>query len=126
MALPALVRRVVAKTAAYSIESRKDRSGTIFTNRGATGSVTFTLPPASRCTGFEYLFLVFADQSIVVASKVADTLVAFNDIAADSLAISTSSKKIGTCIRALCDGTNWFAHVVSADGVTGAIATIAT
>jgi hypothetical protein len=121
---PAIVRRVIKKTADYKLESRRDRSGTVFTNRGATGAVTFTLPPASRCEGFEYLFLIHAAQTVTIASAVADTLVGFNDVDLDSVAYSTGSKQVGVCARAICDGVSWFVHTVSADGVTGSIATL--
>lgn len=125
MAISALVRRVVAKTAAYSIESRKDRSGTLFTNRGASGSVTFTLPPASRCTGWEYTFLTVAAQAIVVASKTADTLVVYGDATADSLA---TPAQLGVQIQVRCDGTSWIAtgSAQIPGGATGATFTLAT
>jgi hypothetical protein len=116
MAIPVVTHRVVAKTADYQIESRKDRSGTIFTNRGAGDIVVFTLPPPGRCTGWEYTFLAVsndADADITVRTQTADTLITFNDIDADSVTASTTGQIIGAVIKAYCDGTSWIANVVS-------------
>jgi len=119
-----LERRVVAKTAAYTISPAKgDRCGTTFTNRGASGSVTFTLPtPSSALAGYWYQFRGVADQNIVVATATADTLITLNDAAADSVSAETSSQKIGAVIEAFCDGTSWFANVLSV-GVTQTVTT---
>jgi hypothetical protein len=106
---PEVKHRVVAKTASYSIESRKDRSGTIFTNRGASGAVTFTLPPASRCQGWEYTFVGVANQNIIVAARTVDTLIGLNDVDLDSLALQTAGQLIGGVIKVFCDGTSWIA-----------------
>src|SRR5262245_16125705 len=109
-----LKKRVVAKTADYTIVSPAtnagDASGTIFTNRGATGAVVFTLPaPAQNIAGVFYDFLGVADQTFTVATATADTLINDGDAAADSLAVSTSAHKIGACMRVMCDGTAWAA-----------------
>jgi hypothetical protein len=118
-----LERRVIAKTADYTVSLARDRSGSVFTNRGAGGTVVFTLPPASAAAkGYTYEFRGVADYAITVASAVADTLVALNDAAADSVSASTASGLIGARIDAFCDGTQWFANVV-AIGVTQTIAT---
>lgn len=60
----------VAKTAAYTIP-RDTPNGTIFTNTGATGSVTFTLPvtgnnPGDRITGKFFIFCKVANQNLVI------------------------------------------------------------
>lgn len=107
-------KKFVPKTADYTIispaTSLGDRSGTVFTNRGAAGAVVFTLPaPAPNIAGVEYEFLGIADQSMTVATATADTLIVVNDIAADSLAMSTASHKIGAHMRFICDGTSWIA-----------------
>lgn len=115
--------RVVAKTAAYTITALNDPSGTVFTNRGAVGSVTFTLPPASQAyRGYEYDFQGIADQNLVLAPSTPDTLIVLNDTAADSLAISTGGQKIGGRMKAFCDGTSWIAMGVAV-GHTYTIAT---
>lgn len=105
-----LERRVLGKSASYTVVAPRDAPGTIFTNKGATGPVTFTLPAATRALlGWWYEFLAIVDQSIGVQTVVSDTAVALNDLAADSLALSTGGQKIGGAIRATCvetvDGT---------------------
>jgi hypothetical protein len=102
-------REVVALTASTTLTSYD--SGKIFTNRGATGSITITLPVVNNETaGAELEVLVIADQTVIVASSPADTLVIFNDAAADSIALQTSGEKIGGALRFVCDGTAWVAQ----------------
>lgn len=121
---------VVVKTANYNIvspaTSAGDPSGTVFTNRGAVGAVTFTLPaPVPSLAGVFYDFLGFAAQNMLVATLTADTLVVSADAAADSLAMSTVI--VGNMMRAVCDGTSWYAFGVSTGvGGTAATFTIAT
>lgn len=113
---------VVAKTTSYTILPT-DPCGTLFTNRGASGAVTFTLPAATAVpAGTYYEFLGIADQNILVASAPADTLNGLNDAAADSLAMSTSMQKIGGHMRVVNDGTAWSAYG-DAVGVTFTLAT---
>jgi len=117
-----MVRRVVAKTADYAVLA-SDGSGTLFTNRGAAGTVIFTLPaPAAALAGYVFRFKAHADQTITVKTATADTLVVLNDAAADSLSLSTAGEKIGGEIEAFCDGTSWFASGVAV-GHTYTIAT---
>lgn len=109
------IRRVIAKTANYVVldpytTTGGDPSGTIFTNRAATGTVVFTLPAPTRAlAGVFYDFLGIADFTITVQTATADTLIAANDIAADSLSAQTAGQLIGAMIRVLCDGTSWVA-----------------
>jgi hypothetical protein len=119
--------RVVAKTANYQISAAVDPLGTIFTNHGATGAVTFTLPqPNQALIGGWYRFIGVADQNITVAAPTNDTLIGLNDAAADSIAFSTAGQKIGAAILATClpigIGFQW--HVQN-DSV-GHTATLAT
>jgi hypothetical protein len=98
-----LKRRVIAKTADYTIAYPMDAPGTVFTNDGAVGAVAFTLPAANiELLGVEYFFRGIADQTITVKPPVADTAVGFNDAAIDSLAASTGGQKIGAEIKAQC------------------------
>lgn len=118
-----LNRRVVAKTAAYTIKPPMDACGTVFTNRGATGGVTFTLPaPNLGLAGYWYRFKGLADFAITVASETADTLIALDDIAADSVAIATANEIIGGEIEAFCDGVSWYASGIAV-GHTYTVAT---
>ena len=118
-----LERRVVAKTADYTINPTLDRPGTTFTNRGAAGTVIFTLPaPSLALTGWWYRFKGHAGQAITVATATADTLVTKNDAAADSLSSSTAGELIGAEMEAFCDGTSWFAAGIAV-GITYTVAT---
>ena len=120
-------RRVVAKTANYTINPNADDAGTLFTNAGATGAVTFVLPaPSLRTLGDWYEFLGVADQTITVGVPTADTAIALNDTAADSLALSTGGQKIAGLVRAICvkGATDYqWALVTLANGATGTVAT---
>ena len=96
---------ITAKTAAYSVLAAD--SGTVFTTTGAAATVTFTLPV--KTSGLAYWFINTVDQNMVVASNTVDTMVTFNDVAADSVAFSTASEKTGGALRVFCDGTKWIA-----------------
>lgn len=96
--------RVMAKTANYTVLEADNN--TLFTNRGATGGVTFTLPATPKL-GLRYGFYVVADQDLKVAAGTGDTLVTFNDAAADSVAFQTASEKIGGYFEVIGDGTGW-------------------
>lgn len=122
-----LLLKVKIKTADYTIldpytttGTGGDASGTMFTNRGAAGTVNFTLPaPVPRLAGCYYQFAaVVAAQTVLVKTATADTLITFNDLTADSLAIQTAGEIIGTVMIAFCDGTSWIAWGASRLGVT--------
>lgn len=106
--------RLVAKTAAYSVNPTTDRLGTMFTNKGAVGAVTFTLPQLSGAAGgtWDGYWLEFvgeADQTITVACA-AGKAITFNNAAATSLAMSTGGQKIGGRIKAVWNASTakWF------------------
>jgi hypothetical protein len=111
------LRRVIAKTADYTIldpytATGGDASGTIFTNRGAAGTVNFTLPaPVPRLAGVYYDFVTIVAQIMLVLTATTDTLIADNDATADSLA---TTARIGVRLRVVCDGTSWVAIHASA------------
>lgn len=97
---------VVAKTASYTITAAD--AGKLFTNRGDTDAITFTLPAVSSTyANFGVEFYCAADQDFAVATATADEMVAFNSLTATSVKLGTSSEKIGGGFRAVCDGTSW-------------------
>jgi len=105
ISLMAWTPRIVAKTAAYTV--LPSDSGTIFTTVGATQAINFTLPAIS--TGpWAFYFIAGSDQNLTVTSETADTMITFNDLQADSIALSTSGEKIGGGFMAFCDGTSVF------------------
>lgn len=117
---------VVQKTANYTILSASDPSSTVFTNRGAASTITYTLPAAAaNLAGVYYDFVTIVAQIITVATPVADTLISDNDAAADSL---STTARIGVSLRLYCDGTSWVAVLASgvpqaAFAQTGTVAT---
>ncbi len=105
-----------AKTANYTLTVNDHMKA--FTNRGATGAVTFTLP--APVAGFIAFFLGAADQTWTIAAATNGDIVYVNDLAANSVAWSTSSEKIGGAALVWSDGTSMF--VVALQG-TGTVAT---
>lgn len=105
----ALWRTVVAKTADYTVLATDNDK--IFSNQGAVGAVNFTLPTCAR--GLHFQFVVEADQNVTITSAPSDILVVFNDAAADSIAFSTGSQKIGGWVEvfANADASKWLVKV---------------
>ena len=115
------VRDVVAKTTDYTVtEADHD---TMFTTRGAAGAVNFTLPVTAE-KGLHYRFVNVADQDMTVTAGTADTMVTANDAAADSVAFSTGTEKIGGSFDVFGDGTSWL--VITHLPQTGHTVTVAT
>jgi len=99
-------RKHYDKVAAYTVLAGD--TGAVFTNYGATTAVTFTLP-AITDGSYEFEFVALADFAITIASGTADTLITFNDAAADSVALSTASEIIGGGVKVCCNGTYVYA-----------------
>lgn len=116
---------VEAKTSAYSVVAGD--CGKLFTNRGAVGSVTFTLPVTSSIlNGWWCEFATVAAQAIVIASNPVDTLIVHADATADSV---TTAATIGQHLKVICDGTGFFvvSNPTAASGATAVTAvTLAT
>jgi hypothetical protein len=104
------IRDVVAKTANYTVLAADN--GALFTNQGAAGAVTFTLPTIAK--GLRYRFFVEAGQNVIVAAAAGDTLVVFNDAAADSIAFQTAAELIGGGLEVVAnaDATKWLVFVM--------------
>ncbi|HQN43930.1 MAG TPA: hypothetical protein PLA25_07330 [Anaerolineaceae bacterium] len=110
----------VSKAASYTVKVID--SGTVFDTTGATGAVTFTLPPVANAGCF-FVFVNTVNQNMAVVSDPVDKMVYDNDAAADSLTASTSGHKIGAALLVVSDGTNWLAF---AAGNGSAVFTAAT
>jgi hypothetical protein len=92
---------VYAKTAAYTL-TKPDR-GKLFTNAGAGGSVTITLP-AAPSAGDWYMFAVKAAQTLTVAASGGYKV---NNSAADgNIAALGTQNGIGSLFLVF-DGTQW-------------------
>lgn len=98
--------RISAKNAAYS--PLANETGTWYTTTAATQAIVFTLPVLVSGTAWVFEFFNGADQNMTVTAGTADTAVTFNDLAADSVAFSTASEKIGGHIIAFTNGTTLF------------------
>ncbi len=103
---------ITAKTANYTVTAGD--AGTIFTNTGATGPVTFVFPEASTVIGQPYRFLVTAAYTMSVdvddADRIRPTCNAVGDqiqsagtvgnnlclMAADATNVVTFGKEVGT------------------------------
>jgi hypothetical protein len=90
-------------------------SGTIFHTAGATATVASTLPQIAEGP-FYFLIINGADQDLTITAAAADTIITYNDIAADSVAFSTSSEKVGGALEVFCDGTSLYVLPRFADG----------
>lgn len=97
-------REVIAKTSSYTITDQD--MGKVFTTRGASTAVTFTLPAAANFEGESVWFINVADENMIVAGQ-DEEIVALNDLTADSVAYQTTSEKVGGGFWAFCDGTSW-------------------
>jgi hypothetical protein len=98
----------VAKTANYTVVSADN--GTLFTNTGATGAVTFTLPAVATSEGQSFEFLATVAQNVEVASAEGTNIVWDGNAGRSSLTFSTSSHIIGghLLFSANAAGTLWY------------------
>ena len=116
---------IVNKTADYTIVPN-DPCGTTFTNGGDNNAIIFTLPaPAAALKGVYYDFanICTPEQSMTITVATADTLITKNDPTATSIAMSTSSLKLGGLVRMMCldgngAGTYQWMGVPLAAGIT--------
>lgn len=97
-----LAQYTVAKTANYTL--LQTDNGTHFTNDGASGAITLTLPTARK--GLRYIITVTAAQVLNVTGA-AGTLNAPGNLAKTTAAMDGSTAKMSS-FEILCwDGTNW-------------------
>lgn len=112
---------IKAKTTAYTCTV--EESGVIFTTRGATVAVNFTLPLNGTCPiGTNFTFYGVSAYGFTVTSNPADTITTLNDADADTITCTTTSKMIGAAVRVIWDGTRWLAFQASV-GNTYTVAT---
>lgn len=120
-------KRVVGKSASYTINPNGDRGGTVFTNDGAAGAITFTLPtPNYNALGLEYRVRGVVDQNVGFTGAAAGDILTKNDLAANSVTAQTAGEKIGAELVAICvkvsSGYKWFVAGVAV-GHTYTVAT---
>ena len=111
---------IVAKAASYTVTAAE--SGTLFTNRGATVAITFTLPAVTDLPiGVNYTFYGVSATGFTVASNgSSDNITGVNDVSLDSLTATTTSLIIGASIRVIWDGTRWLSFRYAGNTITGA------
>jgi hypothetical protein len=120
--LAGTARRTLVKAVDYTVADSDN--GTLFSTRGAAGAVNFTLPAIKR--GLEFSFFNEVGQNMTITAGTADTLVVFNDLAADSIAFSTANELIGgaVTVRANDNASKWLVFVnLGAETQTPTIAT---
>jgi hypothetical protein len=110
----------VAKTGNYTLVDAD--AGKMFTNLGAAGAVTFTLPATPKAMQ-AFWFRAVANQNLIVAVSGGDKLLINNDTAADSVAVQTASNIIGNGFYVVGDGTYWHVFPQVFPGVTITTAT---
>lgn len=101
---PFNLRKTKSISANYTITAADD--GTLFVMKAAA---TFTLP--TLAVGLSFGFFSEADANMTIAGPSSpDNIITFNDLAADSVAYSTSGEKIGAaCVVASnMDATKWW------------------
>lgn len=91
--------------AAYTFAN--EDSGAVFI---CSAALTFTLPAAASAgAGCHCIVINGADTNLLIATANAGELVTLNDVAANSVALSTSSEKVGGGFHCICDGAKWYA-----------------
>jgi hypothetical protein len=107
-----------AKATAYSV--LRPESGTIFTTRGASGAVVFTLPALAGSYGCYYRFINLVNQDMTIGTAAAgEIIVGLNNATTGvSVAFSTSSEKIGAVVDVYSIGTQWIAVNCSKNTMT--------
>ena len=117
---------VEAKTADHSVTSLEALRGTVFTNRGATAGVNFTLPSASAdLSGAQFSILGLAAQPITASFSPTDSGVYKGDAAVDSIAFTLVSA-IGNKMEFICDGTSWYGLTARSGSHLDEIVTVVT
>jgi hypothetical protein len=100
-------RVTVAKTADYALFAVDERR--TFTNNGAAGEVTFTLPACSSVgDGFEVTFIVIASHIIYIAPDGADRIVPLTDADGDRISAGTSGDTITLVSRSTGGACRWY------------------
>lgn len=87
-----------------------------------TAAATVTMPNPATCNaGDDILIINTADSDLTVALD--EKILTKNNAAADSVAYSTSSEKIGGAFLMVCTGTKWAALPLAEEAQTITVAT---
>jgi hypothetical protein len=100
---------IAVKTSAYAVQASDD--GTLFTNTGATGSVTFTLPTASA--GHNSCFVADAAYPLVIAADSGHTIRNGTSVtAASGNFTSNGTQGEMLCVKAL-NSSEWYVNHIT-------------
>lgn len=94
--------KVQVKTASYTIQEW-DQNGYIFSNRGAAGAVTFTLPTPKA--GRIFHFLKATQQNLVIQATNGAKVAGSN---ANKAYQNTAAESGSQSVTIMADGTDWF------------------
>jgi hypothetical protein len=99
-------RDILTKATSYTVLPSDE--GALITNRGASGTVTLTLPDSTGGiqSGWWIEYYTCAAQSIAIVTVTTDTLTVHADLTADSL---TTAATIGQAGKVIFDGTSYLA-----------------
>lgn len=106
-----------AKTASYTVLSTD--AGTLFTNTGAAGAVTFTLPAlAAANVGIGWYFMATAAQNLIITAP-ANKFIMDGNATATTATYSTASHIIGAfCLVSLnAAGTFYLLTPMNSPGI---------
>ncbi len=111
-AITAPVEATVSETTATRACTSADYGKTIFcSNAGAT---TITLPETVPAAGTWIRFVRTGDEAMAINAYTVDTLITFNNVAADGVNYANTSD-IGATCRVISTGSNWVAINESAN-----------
>jgi hypothetical protein len=99
--------QVQVKTSAYTIKSYES-AGKAFSNRGATGSVTFTLPAPKAGAWFRFIRATPAQNIVITRSGSANIRGGATPFTGTSATASTASQYAVTDV--ISDGTDWYLY----------------
>ena len=94
------LRERVAKTASYTIQAPAD-NGKTFTNQGATGAVTFTLPAATPGQWYRFA-IATAGQNVEIVPQQAEFLALPATGALQSAGLGLITSGVGKTIAVAC------------------------
>lgn len=117
------IQTVRVKATDYTVVPATD-SHIRFSTRGAAGAVIFTVPtPTAAMKGCVLEFFNEANQNMTVTCATAK-LVTFNNLAATSVAFSTTNEKIGSGFRLTANdaGDKWHVDRIGAGAATVTVA----
>jgi len=113
---------VPVETFTAALPITRDHFQRIFTNRGAVGALTVTLPAVLAAMRGAWVEIhVVAGQNVTLAGT-AGQIVTFNNAAAASVAYQTATELIGGAFRATCDGTSWIITIMAEETQTTTVA----